>query len=159
MPLLNAAAAHLKLRSPSLPLLHPRDPLAFVVDLADRCPDRRPSAAAWPTDIFFSAAECVVVSADVYLEKSLLDAFRPLNTTVNAVLAAVTALSTEAIAKGVLNVPEEEEEEAQREPIDWTAVAQATGLNYARESTALTLQRAAERLAKPRVSPGAHREM
>ena len=26
-----------KLRSPSLPLLHPRDPLAWIVDLAERC--------------------------------------------------------------------------------------------------------------------------
>ena len=55
------------------------------------------------------------------------------------VLAAVTALSTEAIAKGVLNVPEEDEDESQREAMDWTAVAQGTGLNFARESTALIL--------------------
>ena len=67
------------------------------------------------------------------------------------VLAAVTALSTEAIAKGVLNVPEEDEDESQREAMDWTAVAQGTGLNFARESTALTLQRAAEKISKPRV--------
>lgn len=67
------------------------------------------------------------------------------------VLAAVTALSTEAIAKGVLNVPEEDEDESEREAMDWTAVAQGTGLNFARESTALTLQRATERVAKPRV--------
>ena len=177
MPLLNAAAAHVKLRSPSLPLLHPRDPLALIVELAERCPDRRP-AAAWPTGIVWSAAEGVLVSADIYLEKTLFDAFRPLNATVNAVralcgvcrrphrplmgavatryaqvLAAVTAVSAEAIAKGVLNVPEEDEDESQREPMDWGAVAQGTGINFARESTALTLQRATERLAKPRVSP------
>ena len=63
----------------------------------------------------------------------------------------MTALSTEAIAKGVLNVPEEDEDESEREAMDWTAVAQGTGLNFARESTALTLQRATERVAKPRV--------
>ena len=72
------------------------------------------------------------------------------------VLAAVTALSTEAIAKGVLNVPEEDEDESEREAMDWTAVAQGTGLNFARESTALTLQRAAERVAKPRVRHPLH---
>jgi len=147
-----------KLRSPSLPLLHPRDPLALIVDLAERCPESRPAAAAWP-GIVWSAAEGVLVSADIYLEKTLFDAFRPLNATVNAVLAAVTAVSTEAIAKGVLNVPEEDEDESQREPMDWTAVAQGAGLNFARDSTALTLQRATERVAKPRVSPAAHREM
>jgi len=148
-----------KLRSPSLPLLHPRDPLALIVDLAERCPESLPAAAAWPTNIVWSAAEGVIISADIYLEKTLFDAFRPLNATVNAVLAAVTALSTEAIAKGVLNVPEEDEDESQREAMDWTAVAQGTGLNFARESTALTLQRAAEKISKPRVSPAAHREM
>ena len=40
--------------------------------------------------------------------------------------------------------------------MDWTAVAQGTGLNFARESTALTLQRAAERVAKPRVRHPLH---
>ena len=100
-------------------------------------------------------------------------------------LAAVTAVSTEAIAKGKLNAPEEDGED-ESEPMDWTAVAQGTGLNFARDSTALTLralprgtgarnaqgrvthmfvppgggsERATERLAKPRVSPAAHREM
>ena len=68
----------------------------------------------------------------------------------------MTALSTEAIAKGVLNVPEEDEDESEREAMDWTAVAQGTGLNFARESTALTLQRAAERVAKPRVRHPLH---
>jgi hypothetical protein len=163
-----------KLRSPSLPLLHPRDPLALIVDLAERCPESLPAAAAWPTNIAWSVAEGTLLSADIYLEKTLFDAFRPVNATVNAVraaslgdaascrpshgspplvqvLAAVTALSTEALAKGVLNVPEEDEDESQREAMDWTAVAQGTGLNFARESTALTLQRATEKLAKPRV--------
>ena len=74
-----------KLRSPSLPLLHPRDPLALIVDLAERCPESLPAAAAWPTNIVWSAAEGVIISADIYLEKTLFDAFRPLNATVNAV--------------------------------------------------------------------------
>ena len=72
----------------------------------------------------------------------------------------MTALSTEALAKGMLNVPEEDEDESQREAMDWTAVVQGTGLNFARESTALTLQRATEKLAKPRVRrplPAQHR--
>ena len=172
-----------KLRSPSLPLLHPRDPLARIVDLAERCPESLPAAAAWPTHIAWSVAEGAALSADIYLEKTLFDAFRPVNATVNAVravslgdaascrpshgspplvqvLAAVTALSTEALAKGMLNVPEEDEDESQREAMDWTAVAQGTGLNFARESTALTLQRATEKLAKPRVRrplPAQHR--
>ena len=76
------------------------------------------------------------------------------------VLAAVTALSTEALAKGMLNPPDEDEDESQREAMDWMAVAQGTGLNFARESTALTLQRATEKLAKPRVRrplPAQHR--
>ena len=54
-------------------------------------------------------------------------------------LAAVTAVSTEAIAKGKLNAPEEDGED-ESEPMDWTAVAQGTGLNFARDSTALTLR-------------------
>ena len=76
------------------------------------------------------------------------------------VLAAATALSTEALAKGMFNPPDEDEDESQREAMDWTAVAQGTGLNFARESTALTLQRATEKLAKPRVRrplPAQHR--
>ena len=77
-----------KLRSPSLPLLHPRDPLALIVDLAERCPESLPAAAAWPTNIVWSAAESVIISADIYLEKTLFDAFRPKNATVNAVRPA-----------------------------------------------------------------------
>lgn len=48
-------------------------------------------------------------------------------------------MSTEAIAKGKLNAPEEDGED-ESEPMDWTAVAQGTGLNFARDSTALTLR-------------------
>ena len=77
-----------KLRSPSLPLLHPRDPLALIVDLAERCPESLPAAAAWPTNIVWSAAEGIIISADIYLEKTLFDAFRPKNATVNAVRPA-----------------------------------------------------------------------
>ena len=77
-----------KLRSPSLPLLHPRDPLARIVDLAERCPESLPAAAAWPTHIAWSVAEGAALSADIYLEKTLFDAFRPVNATVNAVRAA-----------------------------------------------------------------------
>ena len=76
-----------KLRSPSLPLLHPRDPLARIVDLAERCPESLPAAAAWPTHIAWSVAEGAALSADIYLEKTLFDAFRPVNATVNAVRA------------------------------------------------------------------------
>ena len=75
------------LRSPSLPLLHPRDPLARIVDLAERCPESLPAAAAWPTHIAWSVAEGAALSADIYLEKTLFDAFRPVNATVNAVRA------------------------------------------------------------------------
>ena len=73
-----------KLRSPSLPLLHPRDPLALI---AERCPESLPAAAAWPTNIVWSVAEGAALSADIYLEKTLFDAFRPVNATVNAVRA------------------------------------------------------------------------
>ena len=55
------------------------------LDLAERCPESLPAAAAWPTNIVWSAAEGVIISADIYLEKTLFDAFRPLNATVNAV--------------------------------------------------------------------------
>ena len=78
-----------KLRSPSLPLLHPRDPLARIVDLAERCPESLPAAAAWPTHIAWSVAEGAALSADIYLEKTLFDAFRPVNATVNAVRAVI----------------------------------------------------------------------
>ena len=72
------------------------------------------------------------------------------------VLAAVTAVSAEAIAKGKLNVPEDDEDEAAREDMDWTAVAQGTGLNFTRDSLALTVQVAAHRPLRPPVpcAPG-----
>ena len=75
-----------KLRSPSLPLLHPRDPLAIVAaQFEQRRPERLPAAAgrvAGPAAIFWSAAES---AADVHVEKSLFDAFTPMNAAINVV--------------------------------------------------------------------------
>lgn len=76
------------------------------------------------------------------------------------VLAVVTAASTEALGKGVFDPPADDDDDASPfDAMDWTAVAQGTGLNFLRDTSANVLQRVSEKVAKPVVSPATHREM
>jgi len=54
---------------------------------------------------------------------------------------------------------DESEPEPEPEPMDWWLVSQNSALNFARDTGGSTLQRAAEKLAQPRVRDTFYREM
>ena len=78
-------AISLKLRSPSLPLLPAGDSLAAFALHAER--SELAGAALLPaaTSACATIAWSVAEAADIYVEKTLFDAFTPVNATINAV--------------------------------------------------------------------------
>ena len=76
----------LKLRSPSLPLLPAGDSLAAFALHAER--SELAGAALLPaaaSGVCATIAWSVAEAADIYVEKTLFDAFTPVNATINAV--------------------------------------------------------------------------
>ena len=100
-----------------------------------------------------------------HVEKPLHDAFRPVNATISAVIAAASAFGMEAVRTGLaqdisalLGEPEEEPEE-ETEPMDLKLVAVNASQMFIKDTTGSSLQRAAEHLAVSRVSEPTYMEM
>ena len=185
------SALQVRLRSPQRPLIEPRSSLLAVV--AESANDAPPRDSVLP--LVRSAAYVIARSAAeppaLYCEKSLFDAFKPLNASLSVVrarrtrhvpvtprhqrrpararaaqvCAALPALATEATRAGVLPASNFGGDEPSAgpapdpEPMDWLLVAQQSVLNFARDTGGSTLQRGAEKLAKPRLRPALYREM
>jgi len=179
------AAAHF-LPSPSEPLLPPRSSLAhFAAHHAQNTLSDTTAAAATASSslglVAWSVAEAAVCHLPriekpgekggdgVRVEKTLFDAFGPLNATVSLALAFLNGAVLELNRSGKINDfanyiagDLDEDESSQLEPSlpwEWDRVGHDTCVGLTKDVVGQTLARSLEKSAKPRLSHAAYVEL
>jgi len=153
------------LPSPKLPLLDHRHTLALAADRALTCAPRRSApveARCLAGFVAASVAESRVAIKDVeiYVEKWLFDSFRPINFTLSTASALGLAVVSEAQRTGWIPADvSATDDPPDPEPMDWWQVGSNSALALARDVGGATTQRAAEKLAKPRLADRWYKEM
>lgn len=93
----------------------------------------------------------------VFVEKALLDAYRPSNAILSLALAGINAMSTEVFRTDKIEAlvqylegEEDDQDKDKWEPWDWSLVALNTTMGFFRDTIGLTLLRVVEKVAKVR---------